>query len=147
MHKHMLRITLCPVIRQQCRQRFRRQLTSKLCSQSPKLCGGQTGNVSKVRDFHIVKAAQRSHLQNQIADVCEGFKMMPFSAGDNRVQNCHPIASSLTAYELPILSANGNLSVGALKPATCGRVQNQQVNGRSVKVYSAVGDAGLPSPP
>jgi hypothetical protein len=29
------------------------------------------------------------------------------------------------------------LSLGALKPATRGRVQNQQVNGRSVNVYSS----------
>jgi hypothetical protein len=33
------------------------------------------------------------------------------------------------------------MSLGALKPATRGRVQNQQVNGRSVNVYSSGGYA------
>ena len=107
MHKYMLGIVFHPIVRQQSCERFRWYLAGKLRSQSSKLGGGQFGRFSKVRDFHIVQAAQRSHLQKQIADVREGFKMMQFGGGDDRVQNGHPIARRLTADELPVLSPNG----------------------------------------
>jgi hypothetical protein len=72
-----------------------------------RVCDWQPGRFSKIRDFHIVNAAQRSHLQKQVADVREGFKMMQFGGGDDRVQNGHSIARRLTADELPVLSPNG----------------------------------------
>ena len=49
------------------------------------------------------------------------------------------LSSTALIFLTPWGASKKLLSLGALKPATRGRVQNQQVNGRSVNVYSAGG--------